>query len=126
MVSRGVASELLPGSENAGLSNRASKIMTKTMDMNAWTGSESASLKRVTGMFGCNDSKTILRIIEFPIFSECRSGLKAQNESKSQSCREAEVRCLLASVDNLLRLFSVQAVPKAMEGAISEQGRPGD
>jgi hypothetical protein len=43
--------------------------------------------------------------------------MKMQNDSRTKSSMQAELRCLLSSADNLPRLFSTCAALKGAEGA---------
>jgi hypothetical protein len=50
--------------------------------------------------------------------------MRTQNKIKSEHGIQAEMRCDLARVHNLLRLFSVHAESGAMEGGTSQSGAP--
>jgi hypothetical protein len=86
--------------------------MRNTKETKARERVERAASESMSHTVGAKYSKTILRVNRFSLFNGWRKGLKMQDGSKTQSCLEAEVRCLSASVDNLLRLFSIHATQK--------------
>jgi hypothetical protein len=50
--------------------------------------------------------------------------MNAQNKMKREGDIQGEVRCLLVSTGNLLRLFSLQAESDTMEKGASKQDGP--